>query len=248
MKTFQNWVTHFTHNQPYVAWKDDYKLSDTEHRAVYKSLRVFQKGESSEAKNLLAKAKDFVKDKEDKSYYDALVVFIREENRHSFELGKFMDMQNIPCLQVHWEDNLFRSLRKLGNLEGSITVLLTAEIMASVFYDALHACTKSNVLKQICTNILIDEDKHVAFQSIGLAQFYRKRNFLQRQFCHASRAFFLSGSILLVWFLHHKIFKHGGYSFSRFFHDSFTIFERTVSVIEYECAQDKVRLPEFAII
>lgn len=245
MKKFESWRIHFANNKPYVNWKETHVLSKDELSAIYKSIRVFQKGESSEAKNLLKKASDYVSDQEDQSYFPALQQFIYEENRHSDELGRFMKLHNIPKLEEHWEDNLFRGLRKWSNLEGSINVLLTAEIMSGSFYNAMFCCTQSNLLKQICTNILVDEDKHIAFQSISLAMFYKKRNFLQRQLMHATRAVFLCGSISLVWVLHRAIFKKAHYTFGEFFSECFATFERTINIIEYECAQDRVKLPEF---
>ena len=44
--------------------------------------------------------------------------------------------------------------------ELSITVLITAEIIALVYYGALQRCTASGVLEAICARILDEEAAH----------------------------------------------------------------------------------------
>ncbi|MCU0429102.1 MAG: ferritin-like domain-containing protein [Cytophagaceae bacterium] len=242
MKTFENWALHFKTNRPYIHWKENYVLTEKERRAITKAIQVFQKGESSEARSLLAKADNFSKQRNDKSYAEALHHFVKEENRHSEELGKWMDMHQIPRLKSHWEDSIFRILRKPGGLEVSVSVLLTAEIMASSFYHALLYGTRSGVLKQICTNILIDEEQHILFQSQGLAQFYSERSAWKRECIHVLRALLLLGATQLVWFSHRSVFKSGGYSYSRFMQESFQIFAKSMHQIEWMCERKKTRL------
>ncbi|MFG3444326.1 hypothetical protein ACGFZ1_06430 [Bacillus velezensis] len=44
-------------------------------------------------------------------------------------------------------------------------MLLTAEVIVAVYYDALKNVTGSVCLQSICWQILIDEEKHIEFQA-----------------------------------------------------------------------------------
>jgi hypothetical protein len=77
-------------------------------------------------------------------------------------LGRYMDKENIPKIREHWLVNIFRWLRKRAGLENTLTVLFTAEIISKVYYKALANATQSDILKKICTQILYDEDFHIA--------------------------------------------------------------------------------------
>jgi len=59
--------------------------------------------------------------------------FIREEQRHSALLNSFLDRENIPKLNHHWVDLIFRKMRHLAGFELMLTVLLTAELIAIPF-------------------------------------------------------------------------------------------------------------------
>ena len=81
-----------------------------------------------------------------------------------------MDLNRIPRVRRGWTDSVFRWLRNVvGTLEISIGVLVTAEIIAKVYYPALREASGSVVLRAICDQIIRDERKHVEFQTEQLA-------------------------------------------------------------------------------
>jgi hypothetical protein len=76
-------------------------------------------------------------------------------------------------------ERIFRRLRNLvGSLEISISVLVTAEIVAKVYYPALYAATNSAVLRAICQQLYRDEAVHVVFQTEQLAKIRASRSAL----------------------------------------------------------------------
>jgi hypothetical protein len=135
-----------------------------------------------------------------------------------------MDKHDIAKAKGHWVDGAFRYLRKLLGLENSIIVLVTAEIISKVYYDALKNATGSSLLKQLCVQILEDEDQHIAFQCYTLNLFFNKRNFLTKFISRSWHLFLMIGTIFVVWFYHRKVLKKGGYYFSRFFLQSLLVF------------------------
>ncbi len=239
---FSQWVDYFISNKnnlKHVEWSDSYHLSNIEHQIVFQSIRIFQKGESSEAKHLFKQAENFIGNHQDRSYMHALDLFIHEEHRHAFELKRFMMLHDIPVLEKHWSDTIFRRLRRLGGLEQSISVLLTAEIIAAVYYKALQQSTCSLVLQQICSQIIADEEMHIRFQSEALAQFYLKRLPFANLLILIQRRLLLEGTFYAVWKDHKLVFKKGGYSFFGFRKDCIKEFYKTVEIIHARTAIEK---------
>lgn len=88
-------------------------------------------------------------------------------------------------------DNVFRRLRRYASLEQSVIVLLTAEIIAKLYYKALQKSTKSEVLIDLCNQILSDEEKHVQFQSETLHKFAQNRSVLFNRIVYILRRILL---------------------------------------------------------
>lgn len=103
-----------------------------------------------------------------------------EEQRHARDLARFLRQNSIPTIKTTFADRVFRNLRHLfASLQISIAVLITAEIIAKVYYAALKEATNSTVLRTLCDQILQDEVKHVEFQAeqLGKLRCYRNRFF-----------------------------------------------------------------------
>ena len=83
--------------------------------------------------------------------------------------------EGVGTVKKRWVDTVFRRLRNLAGLEVSVGVLLTAEIIAKVYYAALGKATRSQMLGRICERILRDEEAHVRFQAERLAILRRDR-------------------------------------------------------------------------
>ena len=227
---FSYWKNYFKLNSDHfrdIDWGQDDRFTQKEKEIISSSLQQFQKGEQSEGKHFFSFAKTFP----DPLYLETIRLFIREEQTHAYVLGKFMDMKNIARIKSHWVDNIFRWLRKLADLENTVTVLITAEIIAKVYYKALKNATGSILLKQLCEQILKDEDQHIAFQSHTLNLFYTKKGKFRKFLNRTWHQILMTGTICVVWFGHRNVLKAGGYSFATFFMETMLVFlesEKTI--------------------
>lgn len=227
---FTNWKKHFEINLAhfdFLNWSKTDRLNPEEKRRISSSLKQFQRGENSEGKHLIHFAKQFG----DISYLETIKLFIKEEQRHAMVLGEFMKQNNIDRIKGHWVDGVFRWLRSLASLENSVIVLITAEIIAAVYYQALAKSTRSETLKAICGQILKDEEMHINFQSFTLQQFYLRRNLLSRFWIRLYHAVLMAGTTLVVWGGHRKVLKSGGFTLFVFSKNVFGEFLRSDKMI-----------------
>lgn len=227
--SFAAWKEYFDFNKDHFDHIKEYKkeLSQKEKDTIFTSIQQFQKGENSEGKNLLK----FAKSSGIPDYYETIKVFIKEEQSHAKVLGKFMNANEIPKIRSHWIDSIFRKLRLLGGLENSVIVLITAEIIAAVYYIALRDATSSTTLKKICNQILIDEEMHINFQSSLLNHTYQKQNRLMKFISRTKHRVLMLGTSFVVWQWHKKVFKAGSYRFLDFLNAVFAEFFRAERMI-----------------
>lgn len=218
-----DWCEYFRRNSPSAAefsWDDPYRLTPGERAAIAASIQQFQLGEGSDGKRLLQRGEAFSQTTGDPHFLTALTLFIREEQRHSAHLGRFMARQGIPILGRHWVDTVFRRLRVLSGLELSLRVLVTAELIAVPYYRALHDATRSPLLRAICRRILRDEAGHLEFQASMLARVAIARPRSRQCLVAAAHAVFLLGTSLLVWIGHHRVFIAAGYRLDQFLEET----------------------------
>jgi hypothetical protein len=240
--TFSNWKNYFETNKSHFSdtdWKQPEKLTQAEKKIITTSIQQFQKGENSEGKHFFAFAKTFP----DSLYLECIKLFIAEEQTHARVLGKFMDKHDIPKIKKHWVDGCFRWMRKFAGLENSVTVLVTAEIIAKVYYKALLNCTGSALLRKICAQILKDEDQHIIFQCYALSLFYGKKNVTRKFLTRSFHFVLMVGTILIVWIYHRKVLKRGGYNFNKFFVETVSIFFEAEEIVK----NDKVPIQKFLV-
>jgi hypothetical protein len=216
MPTSQEWLQYFENNARSlieIPWHLGAELTASEQKAIARSLREFQAGESSEGKHLFRYAKDYAERTGDADYLAAIRLFIAEEQRHGRDLGRFLTMNGIALVRTTFTDRVFRMLRHLfGGLEISIGVLITAEIIAQVYYAVLQEATRSVVLRTLCDQILRDELRHVQFQSEQLAKLRAGRSRLGMATTGGLQRFLFCGTTLVVWLIHRRAICQGGYS------------------------------------
>jgi hypothetical protein len=213
--TFTDIKAYFQANRGQRAalpWDASQPLTPAELRAVYSSLQTFQRGEGTGGNHLMDLARQYgVPD-----YAAAMQLFIAEEEGHAAMLGRFMEQQHIPQLQTHWLHEVFRTLGRPLGLEHMVRVILTAEVVAAVYYRALAEATASDLLRQICRRILHDEEMHLAFHCVAIRQwtFGRGRlgGWLWRQFYRG----LMAGTALVVFTASRRTFRAGGYGLGRF--------------------------------
>ncbi|MBD2724245.1 ferritin-like domain-containing protein [Hymenobacter armeniacus] len=213
--TFTDVKAYFQTNRASAAelpWHDATPLTPAELRAVGASVQTFQRGEGTGGDHLLDLAHAYgVPD-----YAAAMQLFIAEEEGHAEMLGRFMDQQGIPRLHTHWLHEVFRTLGRPLGLEHMVRVILTAEVVAAVYYRALAVATPSGLLRQICRRILHDEEMHFAFHCLAIRQWSfgrgRLSGWLWRQFYRG----LMAGTALVVYVASRRTLAAGGYGVGRF--------------------------------
>jgi hypothetical protein len=220
MRTSLEWRKHYEENARSlleIPWQIGDELTEEEQKAIASSVQDFQAGESSEGRHLIQYAKNYASETGDYEYVEAIRLFIGEEQRHARDLAHFLQINGITLAKTTFTDGVFRRLRQLlGNLEISISVLITAEIIAKVYYTALRDATNSQVLQTLCKQILQDEVRHVEFQAERLGILRANRNWPLLTITNGLQRFLFWGTCLVVWVFHKQVFLKSGYSFVEF--------------------------------
>ncbi|ALG67477.1 ferritin-like domain-containing protein [Beggiatoa leptomitoformis] len=215
----QTWLKYFISNQKtpqQIDWYLPDNLSAEQQAVIQQSLQAFQRVEYSEGKNLLHFAKQYAAEQQDEDYVSAIVLFIREEQRHAHLLATYMKKWGIPTVKHHFLDNAFRGLRRRFNLRFSIRVLQAAEMTAEVYYTALSRSTSSVLLKTICADILQDERAHLRFHAEQLVIMDWEKGVLGRLSGNLLQKLLFYPTILVIWLGYADTFRAGGYDFSRY--------------------------------
>ena len=204
------WLHYFRQHRSEVGpfpWKRGVTLTPHERHAITASLQEFQLGESGEGKHLMRCAKRWAAAAGDAHYVEALGLFIAEENRHSRDLGRYLDLADISRIGHAWPDAVFRFLRHHAGLELSIAVLVTAEVFAQAYYAALRDATACPLLHSLCQQILMDEEMHVRFQTQRLAILRRGRSRRRVGLAMTAHRLLFAGTALVVWHKHRHVFR-----------------------------------------
>jgi hypothetical protein len=215
----KSWYSYFLANRldPHdMPWDDPYVLSPTERRAIGHSIQQFQLGEGAGGRRLQERGRAYSGSVADPHFSEALALFVKEEQRHSAHLLRFMRGQGIPALSSHWVDSVFRRLRVLAGLELSLRVLVTAEIIAVPYYRALGHATRAPLLRAISARILEDEIGHLKFESSMLSRLAAGRLRVWSRLVWRLHRIFLVTTSFVVWKEHGRVFRAAGYSFKEF--------------------------------
>jgi hypothetical protein len=215
------WCSYFRSN----TWNPDdlvpgsdsfHQLSAEELSVISPSVQQFQLGEASQGRRLLDRGRAYAEASGDAQFPEALTLFIREEQRHSATLLRFMGQNGIPPLPSHWVDRVFRRLRLLAGLELCLRVLAAAEIIAVPYYRALSRASASPALRAICHRVLKDEAMHLQFQASMMSRIEASRSNILRFIVWRAHRLFLLGTCVVVWSEHGPVFRAAGYTFHRF--------------------------------
>jgi hypothetical protein len=215
----EQWRQHFLDNNSalmQIPWHLGVCFTPAERDALAESIQEFQLGESSEGKHLMRQAKCYAEAHGDVAYPYTLGLFIAEEHRHARDLGRVLDLAGIPRASHSWPDTVFRWLRHRAGLELSVAVLVTAEIIAKVYYAALREASASPVLQRLCDQISRDEVSHVEFQTQRLAILRRSRSSLTLACFRITHRCFFAVTCFVVWHKHSRAMRQGGFNARRF--------------------------------
>ncbi|CAN5882635.1 hypothetical protein BH23ACT11_BH23ACT11_22270 [soil metagenome] len=208
----REWLERFRGNEePEVLPEGGPKLTEAGQEAVILSVQKFQLGENSEGKNLHRRTGEYAEENEDPEYLLTIEYFIREEQRHARYPRDFLASEGFGTIKKRWADSVFRKLRNLAGLEVSVAVLVTAEIIAKVYYAALNEATRSPMLRAICNRVLRDEEAHVSFQAERLAILRHDRPKPGMTLTRLLPRVLFFGAVLVVWRNHGKTMRRGGF-------------------------------------
>jgi hypothetical protein len=213
--TFADIKTYFQANRARfadLAWDDPHQLGPTTQRAVRSSLQTFQRGEGTGGDHLLALASQLG----DADYTATMQLFVQEEAGHAEMLGRFMDQQGIERLHTHWLHTAFRWLGRSLGLVHMVRVILTAEVVATIYYRALYQATYSGLLQQICRRILLDEEMHLVFHCLAVRQLSPRRNWLSAWLWQQAYRGLMAGTTLISYLASRRTLRAGGYGLGRF--------------------------------
>ena len=217
--TSQYWITHFKANalELRVNWELMPALTTEEINTITASLQAWQLGETSEGKHLIAAATKYAHTIGDLAYIEAVKLFIKEEQKHGNNLGSYLDAIGVPRIKKDWGDSLFRKVRYYNtSMELWTLAVIVVESTAQIFYQALKDATNCALLKQICTDILIDEAYHITFQTERLAIIFDNKNGFSKWWRMVAYKYFFIATSSLVWFAHRRLFKAGGNTFATY--------------------------------
>lgn len=213
MQNSQEWVRHFRNNQDQdrINWEQAPQIREHEKTALLYSLKAWQKGETSDGRHLRAAAARYATHINDPQYLTAIDLFIKEEQKHGANLGRYIDLLGEKRLSFDWGDQLFRWVRYFNqNLEIWTVTVIIVESAAQVFYQALKDGTPCLLLREICTDILMDEAHHIRFQQqrlIVLMQSSPSWSFLLRLALYRILHRWITKAI---WLGHARAFIQGG--------------------------------------
>jgi hypothetical protein len=219
MRTSKKWIEHFKENAVHqrVDWNLNPVISPAEVSVILKSLQAWQLGETSDGAHLIRAATQYAVKINDSDYVTAVRHFIKEEQKHGNNLGRYLDAIGKPRIKSNWGDSLFRKIRYFNtNMEIWTLAVITVESAAQVFYQSLKNATNCTLLKQICTDILIDEAYHIDFQTERMEIIFKSKFFTSRFISRNIYPVFFFATSLVVWFAHKKLFMAGGTSFKKY--------------------------------
>ncbi|WP_207632536.1 ferritin-like domain-containing protein [Foetidibacter luteolus] len=212
MKTSEQWFSYFSNNLQIsrINWNQQPGATKAEIDPILPSLQAWQLGETSDGSNLIKAAKRYAAQTGDLFYVKAVELFIKEEQKHGANLGRYLDMIEKPRLTYNWGDALFRKIRHLNtSMEWWTITVITVECAAQIFYQSLKDATGCNLLKEICTDILIDEAPHIQFQQERLRTIFMRKSGISKLFCFYWYKYFYLLTAQVIWMAHKNLFKAG---------------------------------------
>lgn len=230
--TASDWLNYFKENarqRLLIPWELGIIAEPYLRRPLIRSLQRFQVGEQGDGLHLhKAAAKT-----QNPDYRAAIDLFIKEEQEHSRLLVRLIEGMGGSLLQHHWSDTCFVFLRRLPGLRMELLVLLVAEVIAQVYYKALHDGTADAVLRSVFAQILHDEHGHVAFHCAYLRQIFARLSPLTRWLISKNWNLFSMFVCLIVIYDHRTVFRAIGVTPRTCWRDCMQAF-RATRIFTYE--------------
>jgi hypothetical protein len=231
MKTSQAWIEHFSANIQIqrIDWQLQASLKDNEKKNIISALKAWQLGETSDGSHLLKASGKYANKINDQFYLEAVELFIKEEQKHGDNLGKYLDKIGEKRLEKNWADTLFRKFRYFNSsMELWTLAVITVEGAAQVFYQSLKDATQCRLLQQICTDILIDEAFHIDFQLQRFIIINEDKSELSKMFRYYLYKCFYFSTIIIIWFAYRRCFRAGHNNFYTYWKKMNRKFQKTI--------------------
>jgi hypothetical protein len=228
------WKNHFQHNltKQRIDWQLKPNITKEEKEKILYSLKAWQLGETSDGKHLMAAVNKYAAHIHDAEYPEAVQLFIKEEQKHGGNLGRYIDLIGEQRAKKDWGDTLFRKIRYFNtSMELWTITVIIVESAAQVFYKALQDATSCALLKSICNDILIDEAHHIKFQNERLYIIFQQKSIYVKAVSMLFYAALFYLTIHAIWLGHRKALKAGGVSHSEFMKQMFYKFFRSMQFL-----------------
>jgi hypothetical protein len=191
------------------------------------SLQRFQVGESGEGLHLRRQAERT----RDPDYQRCIDLFIGEEQEHARLMAAILRQWGAPLLSRHWSNHCFVLLRRLFGLDEELLVLLAPEMIAQRYFRVLHDATQCPGLRAVMSQILRDEDGHVAFHVDFLRRRLSGASLLRRILLRVAWRVLFRGACLVVMFDHRAALRAAGMSRAGFWWDCGLNFDEVAAQI-----------------
>lgn len=159
-----DWRAHFEANarRPLPPMPADLHMPEAVRRPLIRTLAVFKRGETGEGR-IATEIRRAGLPGTDEDYHRALILFVQEEGRHGLILGTALSSLGGEPLEAAWAEKVFRTTRRAMDPVHEMLVLLAAEVVAVVFYEALAQALPEGALADAMHSIVQDEHHHLAF-------------------------------------------------------------------------------------
>ena len=212
MKT-EKWIRHFEKNRSGWTepdWKAACELPRSLREPLAKSIAIFQLGESGDGTTIRRYAKKLEGITGMDNYDAALCLFITEEQRHAGLLAKVVGYLDGERLETQWSNSCFSKLRHFINLEFSIQILVTAEIIGMTYYAALGRHCGDQTVVALCNKLVRDEVKHITFHVEFLSERFSDSGRAGRMLWAAQFRAIFEGTLHAMWLDHGGCLKNFG--------------------------------------
>lgn len=164
-----------TDHSPDALWRADFEVHAGQHSevttsgmwvlapvvesALRRSLPVFQLGETGAGFHLLNQARGSVTD----DLLCALRLFVVEEQEHARVSSLICSALDIPMLDSHWSEGLFRRVRRIRGFRLEMLMILIAEFITAEIYQVLTDGVGDPALSRLFARMHVDELRHLEF-------------------------------------------------------------------------------------
>ena len=244
------WKNHFENNltKQRVDWNIMPAITKEEKEKIFYSLKAWQLGETSDGKHLLSAARKYAHSIKDETYVEAVKLFIKEEQKHGNNLGRYIDLIGETRMKKDWGDTLFRKIRYLNtSMELWTITVIIVESAAQVFYQSLHEATACPLLKSVCSDIIIDEAHHIKFQNERMSIIFRQKRFYVKAFSLLFYSVLFFATIHAIWFGHKKALMAGRVSKKYFMQQMYYKFFKTLQFLHAPYLNTQTEFPGVAV-